>query len=70
MEEDTARREDDNKDDEGRLKESGRQICCPGQKTGGSVGCRRVHRRAMATTAAGGGSAPDDGAEVVGVGPV
>jgi hypothetical protein len=27
--------EDDNEDDEGRLKELGGRICCPGQKTGG-----------------------------------
>jgi len=37
MEEDTVRREEDDKDEEGRSKESGGRICLPGQKTGGSV---------------------------------
>ncbi len=36
MEKDAARREDDDEYDEGILKESGRRICRPGQKTGGS----------------------------------
>ena len=65
MEKDTARREDDNKDDKGRSKESGRQICRPGQKTGGLVGCRCVRPRATATSAAAGGSSPDDGADKI-----
>ena len=36
MEKDAARREDDDEYDEGISKESGRRICFPGQKTGGS----------------------------------
>ena len=38
MEEDAARREDDDKDDMGRSKVEGGWICCPGQKTGGVGG--------------------------------
>ena len=56
LEEDAARIEDDDKDDEGRSKESGGRICLPGQKTGGLVGRRRVHCQAM--VAAAGGQAP------------
>jgi hypothetical protein len=62
--------EDDNKDDEGRLKELGGRICCLGQKTGAwwytvvsIVG--RWQRRTWQ-----GGSAPNNGTKVVGVGPV
>jgi hypothetical protein len=60
-----ARREDDNEDDKGRSKEPGRQICRPGQKTGGLVGRRCVRPQATATMATAGGSAPDDGADKI-----
>ena len=47
-----ARKEDDDKDDEGRSKESGGRICRSGQKMGGSaVGCSRARRRATVTMA-------------------
>ena len=73
MEEDEARSEDNGKDDEGRSKESGGRIFCPpGLKTrgvggvGGTSSCPSSGKGD--DDCGGGGSAPDDGAEEVGIG--
>ena len=73
MEKDVARKEDDDKDDEGRSKESGGRICCLGQKMGGSVGRRCARCRATVTMALdsvakgveGGGRQARDGGDVL-----